>query len=656
MKKITFVLLVSLALMTLSACQSKNANSIYIPNLPNYEFEPSGETVITVSEVESGSALLSFNELENVSHYKIEVAKSDEFNQNDTLIIVTADKQYRLYFDDHSVLYTRASAIAYNGKSYATSLVKKIEGKYATYHGGDDFNLGTVSNWTSLNADLTSDYHSLIVKPINNESIEISKTFNVNLDVAQYLQIRFLTKNSDSKLSVTLEANDELYIVKSDISQIERGYIRFDLDQLNLKGTQNLTLHFKSEGTNRGFQLDYIKFISEHPAKPITQMIHADFTNQFNEVSTINNQLVIENDPEPTIVLLPSIEVEFDPLELPMLEIVLSGYYPRDTFKLSIHNSDNELVYESEQQYIQNLGGKFTYHFASMGIMDRDMYKIGYTLSSDHIIIDKMQLVGESDLSYDVTYGQWVNGVSAYIDMNHTIRLKETTIYNYGDIRKELTVDLGATPIVFFDVVSIVGAWAVKVIPEGATSDLYVIRDNSNTGKFAVDLSQILQSQGITTFTFEIFVIGGYKADQTAALVMNPIHFGNALNIVSNTSDEVISHLNYDVGDINLDDLGYIYIDIADVSLNTSWKLYIINLENGRRYEMKTALETKYPQRYNRNKVGRYIYDIKAITKLTGNQNLGISIEVIGNGGRLIINDVVFSTNNNIPAKNNSAY
>lgn len=655
MKKINLIAILFLLVM-LSACQNQGNVPHYKPNVPDYLFEPFGQTTLAVSKIESGSALLTFNELEKVTHYKVEVSKNSDFSLNSTITINALNKEYRLYFDDNSKLYVKATAVALNGKTYQTSSVQTIEGRYAVYHVGDEFNLGTTQGWQVSHGKISSDFHSMIVQPIDNETIELEKTFLVDPTKAAYFQARFITKNTNSILSVTLEYNQTIYPVELEIEQIERGYIRFDLTKLNMAVASNITVQIKSEGKNRGFQLDYVKFIDEIDHNPILVMHKMAMSNLYSIIAKDDHKLSIQNDPEPTSVTTPSTEVDFDPQKLSILEVILSGYLPRDTFKLSISNSQNEALFESDVVYIQNVNGKFTYNLLDFGIIDKDVYTINYILSADRVSIQSMQLVGESELSFNVVRGNWEDGVSAYIDQNDAIRLKSTTIYNYGDVKKQVTVDLGATPIVFFDVVSVTGAWAAKVVPNGASSDIYVVRDNSKTGKVAYDLSQILQSQGITTFTFEIFIIGGSKADQTAELKMNPISFGNALNIYSNTSSEVISQLKYNVGAINLDDFGYVYIDVQHISLGATWKLYVIDNTNNRRYEMKTSLERKYPQRYFRGKEGRYIYDIKQIIELSGNQNLSIMVEVIGNNSNAVINDIVFTSNQNIPSRNNSAY
>lgn len=656
MKKMFLMILMTLSLFVFMGCQETDNIETYVPDVPDFVFDPSGTTSLAVSEVESGSALLTFNELDRVSHYVVEVSKNIQFSENATVSIVTTENPYRLFFDDNVALYTRVTAIAQNGQAYNVSSVQKIESKYASIYTGDDFTLGTTTGWMALNAKIESDFHSLIVQPLGTETIELSKTFQINASEVDFFQIRFLTKNTLSKLSVSLIHQNTSYPVKVDMERIERGYIRFDLSSMNLVGLNEITVHIKSEGNNRGFQLDYVRFLKEETHTFVVPMIERTMANIYNEISIHDNKLRVQNDLEPTIVVTPSTEVEFDPLTLPILEIVMTNYIPRDTIQLTITNSLDQIVYQSDTLYIQNLNGKLSLNLVDLGITTKDLYTIGYLLSSNRVLISTMQLVGESELAFDVVYGDWVDGVSAYINQNNEIRLKETTIYNYGDIRKQVTVDLNATPIVFFDVVAVTGAWAVKVIPDGASSDIYVARDNSKTGKVAYDLSQILQADGLTTFTFEIFIIGGHMADQSAALVMNPITFGNALNIISNTSDEVISQITYEVGSLNVDDLGYLTIDVARVSSGTMWKLYIVNLDNGRRYEMRTLLERKYPQRYFRSKEGRYVYDIKAITGLEGILNVGIMIEVIGNGGSVDINDIVFTTNKNIPSQNNSSY
>lgn len=141
MKRIVYILLFIATLLGFSACQDDDVINTYVPDVPNYAFEPSGTTTMRVTEIESGSALLTFNELDFVSHYIIEVSKSIGFSDNNTLSIVSTESTYRLFFDDHSTLFARVKAIAQNGMSYATSEVQKIEGKYAIYHAGDDFNL-----------------------------------------------------------------------------------------------------------------------------------------------------------------------------------------------------------------------------------------------------------------------------------------------------------------------------------------------------------------------------------------------------------------------------------------------------------------------------------------------------------------------------------
>ncbi|MFA5692813.1 MAG: hypothetical protein WC907_04270, partial [Acholeplasmataceae bacterium] len=338
------------------------------------------------------------------------------------------------------------------------------------------------------------------------------------------------------------------------------------------------------------------------------------------------------------------------------LIIDIKDYIPRDTFKLTIYNSNNDELYDSGTMYIQNFGGKFSLNLIDLGITTKDTYTFSYLLNSNKAIIESMQLVGESNLTVDVNKSGWQDGVSAYIDQNNVIRLKENTIYNYGEIRKKMTIDLGETPIIFFDIESLSGAWAVKVIPENASSDIYVIRDNDSDEKKSANLAQILQSHGVTTFTLEIFVIGGSAADQNARLKLNPISFGNLLSIVSNTSDEVISSVSLDIGEINVDDLGYIFININKLSKGAEWRLYLLDKSTNRKYEMKTYLEGKYPQRYNRAKVGQYIYDIKQITELSEVLDLEIIIEVIGNNAVMEINNIDFTSNNNIPTKNNSSY
>ncbi|QWB95424.1 hypothetical protein KHQ89_05580 [Mycoplasmatota bacterium] len=653
MKNIQYikVMIICVLMLALVSCTS-TTETPYEPNVPEYNYIPEGKTSFEVSDIESGSALLTFDEKERVSHYEIKVSNYSDFQSDFTKTLISKESSYRLYFNDNSQIYVMAKAIAENGKSYDVSDVKTIVSPYANLVVGDDFSLGAIDDWTTINANISSDYHSLIVSPDGTSSeLTIKKTFEVNLDLAEILEIKWITKNTNSKISAFMTIDEVRYDIVLDMSVISRGYVRFNLNELNMTGSKDIEITIMSEEGNIGFQLDYIRFIYESEHQLISDFQSIDKTNEFNTISLNNGYLNIQNDLEPSVISTPSSEVDFDPNELSILELYLSGYYPRDTIKLTISNSLDEQLYISDVMYITNYDGYFTFDLLALNITEDDTYTISYEISNEEVVIDMMQLIGESDNELiPVVYGQWIDGYSAYMTENDTIKLKSSTIYNYGDVRQTVTVDLGQTPIVFFDVAELFGAWSVKVVPEGAVSDIPVTSlAESQTGKSAYDLSQVLQSSDVTTFTFVIFVIGGYAGDQSAMLKMNPITFGNALSVISNTSDEVTSTVEYDMTTINVTDFRYIYIRVSEISKDAQWKLYLIDKNTNRRFEMKTSLEKKYTQRYNRSKVGFYIYDIYDITGFTGEMTFGLMIQVIGNDATVNIQDINFTTNNNIP-------
>ena len=63
---------------------------------------------------------------------------------------------------------------------------------------------------------------------------------------------------------------------------------------------------------------------------------------------------------------------------------------------------------------------------------------------------------------------------------------------------------------------------------------------------------------------------------------------------------------------------------------------------------MRNVIERKYSEKYNRAKVGQYIFDITEITGLTGSKNLSIRISIIGNNASAVINNVKVSNVNTL--------
>ncbi|MFA5692852.1 MAG: hypothetical protein WC907_04480, partial [Acholeplasmataceae bacterium] len=319
MKKKVVIFIFLLTLVFLTSCltlddDGNNNGDDYKFN-DNSEFEPEGKTELLISDLESGSAKITFNELENVSYYSIKVSLDNEFSDNKTVEIVALTNPYTLYFDDNSKLFIKGTAISNNGKEYETSDVKEIKGKYAIFHNGDLFNNQNVSSYETKNAKISSDLHSLIVNPTSDQDLSVKKTFLIDFDEVDFFQIRFIAKNTKSKITVNLNIGNNKTEVTS-FDQINRGYIRFDLNDLNLSGEQLVEVEIISSGYNSGFQLDYIKFLSEKEHQEIKNIFNVEYVNLYNEVEKLSNLLTINNDPEPTVETTPQSDVNFDPNEL----------------------------------------------------------------------------------------------------------------------------------------------------------------------------------------------------------------------------------------------------------------------------------------------------------------------------------------------------
>ena len=654
---IAMILSVSLLFtLALTGCEKKESeeggsDNTFTP--PDWSGNVSGKTTFTVSDVESGSAMINIGEAEGSDHYLIEVCQYDDFKESLTKKIYTQDQNYRLWFDDNSSLYVRATAISASGKAYDVSDAQLIEGKNAKIVAVDDFRSGgELTGWTLENLSGKSDFHSAVVQSttMSGSSASMKKTFSVDFDVAEIFEIKFQTKNSESAIDVTLKSGAKTLDVVKGLTVVEEGYLRGDLESMGLSGMQDVEVCITVTGSNRGFQLDYVRFITESDHVATTAFLNNTMQNQYNEIAVTEKGLEIQNDAEPTVIDAPSVDVNFNPAELTMLEITLEGYRPIDTFTVRIKDINGQVLLEDTKN-AQSVGGKLSYNlYEDYAITEEGQYNFSYEVSNERVEVTKMQLVGEGDESVAVTQdNNWTNGASAYINENNEIRLKEGVIYNYGDINKEITVNLDVNPIVFFDVAEVSGAWAVKVVPEGASGDIRLTPDSSTTGVSAYDLRSVISGTGEMKIKFVVFVIGSSAADQNCYVKMNPIKFGNAISVIPEKTDEVVSSVTYDLGQVNLDDFGFITINVAELSKGGSWKLYLVDNATNRTYEMKTILENKYPLRYFRTKEGKYVYDINNIMKLTGVQDLSVKLTLTGNSATATIGDVKLTSNNNIP-------
>ena len=658
MKKSRSILVIFLAVCCLllftgifTACDGGSQNGIEIPD---WGTTATGKTELSVSGVESGSATLKVNN-EGCDHYLFEVSRYSAFAPELTKKIYSQKSEYKLFFDDNSKLFVRATAVLPSGSAYGVSDTQTIEGKSVQIAAQDDFREGgALIGWELVNLKAKSDFHSAVVQSTTTagDSASMKKTFSVDLDAADIFEIKFQTKNSESEIDVLLHAADKTIEAVKDMTVVEEGYIRADLSALGLTGVQDIRVEIISTGLNRGFQLDYVRFLSEGEHIAATAFLENEYTNQYNQISVENEGLVIENDAEPLVIDSPSVDVNFNPAELPLLEIGLSGYRAIDTFTVRVKDIQGKLLLEDTKN-AESVGGKLSYNlYEDYGITEEGQYNFSYEVSNERVEVTKMQLVGEGEGSVPVTHDSgWTNGASAFINDNDEIRLKEGVIYNYGDINKEITVNLDTNPIVFFDVEAVSGSWAVKIVPEGASGDIRLTPDTSETGVSAYDLRSVLSGTGEMTVKFVIFVIGGSAADQSCYVKMNPIQFGNAQSVIPEKTDEVVSEIRYDLGKVNIDNFGFITIDVVELSKGASWKLYLCDEATGRSYEMKTILENKYPLRYFRTKEGKYVFDIGNAMKLDGEQELSVRLTVTGNSARAIIRDVSLTDNNNIPVE-----
>jgi len=90
-------------------------------------------------------------------------------------------------------------------------------------------------------------------------------------------------------------------------------------------------------------------------------------------------------------------------------------------------------------------------------------------------------------------------------------------IADYGSIDREVTVDLDRTPLLFLEVPSGTGKWALKV-SDGKADDVTLIGDTADRGQFIADIAQVTGWRGKRTFTIKFFGVGRGQAVTLAHL------------------------------------------------------------------------------------------------------------------------------------------
>ena len=294
MKKSRSILVIFLAVCCLllftgifTACDGGSQNGIEIPD---WGTTATGKTELSVSGVESGSATLKVNN-EGCDHYLFEVSRYSAFAPELTKKIYSQKSEYKLFFDDNSKLFVRATAVLPSGSAYGVSDTQTIEGKSVQIAAQDDFREGgALIGWELVNLKAKSDFHSAVVQSTTTagDSASMKKTFSVDLDAADIFEIKFQTKNSESEIDVLLHAADKTIEAVKDMTVVEEGYIRADLSALGLTGVQDIQVEIISTGLNRGFQLDYVRFLSEGEHIAATAFLENEYTNQYNQISVEN--------------------------------------------------------------------------------------------------------------------------------------------------------------------------------------------------------------------------------------------------------------------------------------------------------------------------------------------------------------------------------
>lgn len=613
------------------------------------ESQLNGKVKLSVSDVSHNSAILSFGG--KYDHYILNVSEYTDMSGFDRIIVTEED--YTLYFDDGQVLYVNCYGIDENGNSSNLSETIQIEGLNAEVVAKETFDSGKTDGWTVNGGSVKSDYFSGQFTPSQRDAdtpLVAEKTFSLTTAATEF-EIRFVTKNANSTIDVTVSANGKTIEVVSGKKVLSEGSIYASLDTLfdqNGSGA-DVTVRIVSAGVDKGFSIDYLRFVNISQHTDVTAFLENNFQSTWGENKIVDGNLVIVNDKVPTAISQPSVDVTFDPMELTTLDVQFEGYRVVDTARITISDWQGKTIADTGDFSVAINDGKFTYEVTKdFGLTKKDKYTIAYYVSNDRVKVSKMSLLGKNGGTIDIAKQNGVvDGNNAYINDAGEIRLKNGTIYNYGEVRKTITVDLDANPIVFVDVAELKGAWSVKLIPEGTEGDIRLSADTSRTGVFVYDLRNALSFSGKGNVTFCFYVIGSAAGDQQCYVKIPSVTFGNSVDLVAEKNDCVISQTKYSLGRVNLANAPFLHINVSDISAGASWKICVKDA-NGKKWELRTVSERKYNSKYCRSKRGHYVFDVSEITGLIGLQQLEIVIEVVGNSAQCAVGNVYFSGNNSL--------
>lgn len=630
----------------------RKAQKVTVTRVGDAAYKNSGSINLSVKDVTNSSATLEA--AAGYDHYVFYVSKYSDFEQTLTHVLYSTTNVCALYFDDNSTLYVKAQGIDGSGNATELSETKVVEGLSAEVLAVESFDEGgALDKWTVTNGEGKSDFYSgqfFTSSDLRANYLLASRTMSVDAS-ANIFEIRFVTKNANSLISVKLACNGKEVTAFENIDVLQKGVLRFDLAKSGLmqglQGKQDVKVTILSVGKSRGFAISYLRFINVENHIDNKQFLDNEFSDLYCKSQITGGALVIKNDAEPTTNSEPSVDVLFNPVSLPVWEVVLEGYRAIDTVRLTITDENKQTVADTGNIKVAQTNGKLTYNLVDdFNITQEGVYTFTYEVSNERVQIAKMQLVGESADAVSITKENGVtDGDSAYINDDGEIRLKRGTIYNYGDVKKTIEVDMDNNPIVFFNVSELKGAWSVKLIPEGSVGDVRLTPDNSQTGKIAYDLRSVISTTGKVNITFVIYVIGGGPGDQECYLKMDSIGFGNSLELVAEKTDEVVSEVTYSLGSVNLNNTPYLHISIAELSKNASWKVYVVDNATGRAVELRNSIERKFNAKYNRQKIGNYMFDVNEITGFTGVKDLSVKLVLIGNSAQASITDVSLSNN-----------
>ena len=670
---------------------------------------------ITLEEMESNWARIKVS-ASGADHYRFAVSSWPGFDKFTTQYKITDREEMILYFEENSKLYVKVYAYDASGNQYKESNVLTFESDGVLIGAEDDFSYtlpeagSSVGGWVgtaqvydgdvilSVDQQEHIDYptegfskprgYMAVYKPdyFGKDVDTFTKDFGkVDITKYNYFDFQPYTKNNGSQFSLQLKIGDGEFVTLLDkVSHFDKNLYRFDLSEVtDLTGEQNVTVRMISEGYNRGFAIEKMRFVKPEDYSDAYALTSLNYTTDAKCEKT-DAGLVITN-PDEIPAKTEFVLDKFDPTLYTSLEITYSGMTAEQNGFVGAYvelylgeGTDGAPVYTKtvgtlRQEAIEIEIGSGA---GQANLTEESVYTLVVefrrgTTVVDNIEVGSIRLKGvNADTTTEgynpatgyvdavrVTDGNFV-AVNGWNTVNQAfVNPKDGYIYNdnpnvgYSSItRRNVAVNIDKTPIIRFSVSGIKEGsyWSFGLNDGTLATDIALVSTSNQTGVFEFDLKDVFNRSGNIMLVIEFYVIHDRTTDLTKGVKFDGFAFVEGRHLYDDVYQTPLTETVSDAFALNTSVTPYVSVDIATLTYGSTWLMYLVD-EDGNKYELKNELEQVYGKMYYRKKAGAYKYDLREILP-ESLQNKDVTMQLMimldGNGSQMQIVQLRLSKTN----------